>query len=83
MSEDKRTITVTGHFGDKTINKESFIKTWADHARELHRISNDPKWWEEVEVIRSKVEVWAGKEFEKIYKLAQNPDTHLRYDGGS
>ena len=61
------TITVAGHFGDKEMTKEEFVKTWVDHANELMRLDYSRDWQDEVIKIKQTVCQKAISEFDRMY----------------
>ena len=66
--QDRRTITVQGHFGDKEVTKAEFIQQWLSHCNELKNISWEPEWLDEVASMNVKVAAKAGEKFEVAYK---------------
>ncbi len=66
----KNTITVKGHFGDKEVNRESFIDQWIAHAKQFNRLAGDPDQLADVELIVRMITKMAESEFDKT--LARN-----------
>lgn len=68
------TITVDGFFGPREITRDKFIEVWTQHVGELHRLSHEPEWTNEVHEIREKIEAKAGEEFDRMFLKEHGTD---------
>ena len=64
----KNTITVSGHFGDKEVTRESFIDQWLVHVTQLNRLASNEDGIEWVQLVKMQTEEIAGQEFDKTLK---------------
>lgn len=64
----KNTITVSGHFGDKEVTRESFIDQWLVHVTQLNRLVSNEDGIEWVQLVKMQTEEIAGQEFDKTLK---------------
>jgi len=72
MDKDAETITVAGHFGDKELTQEQFVKEWTDHVRQLQRLTCSTPWMEQVSKITATVRQQAEDEFAAMFIQQQN-----------
>ena len=67
----EQTITVAGHFGDKQMTKDAFVKTWRDHVAQLKRLSWSMQWQEECSEMMTAVTAEADAEFDRLFAEQQ------------
>ncbi len=80
MKLQDKTITVDTVFGDKTVNRDQFVKRWLEHAQEVKLIIdyNNDHYYEQMEKFlkfEKFVKELAKKHFEKVYTRQNKKET--------
>jgi hypothetical protein len=80
MKLQDKTITVDTVFGDKTVNRDQFVKRWLEHAQEVKLIIdyNNDHYYEQMEKFlkfEKFVKELAKKHFEKVYTRQNKQET--------
>lgn len=67
-----KTITVTGHFGDKEVTERQFVSQWVTHVSQLYRLAGNQAQVAWVDKIKNETEKTAKSEFNRILKEKKN-----------
>ncbi len=77
MRLQDKTITVDTVFGDKTVNRDQYVKRWLEHAQEVKLIIdyNNDEQMEKFLKFEKFVKELAKKHFEKVYTRQNKQET--------